>query len=348
LSVAAIDELTEDAIAITFDVPSELEADYAFVQGQHVAIRAPEIGDDLRRSYSICSSAGSGVLRIAVKRLPRGRLSCHLKDHLRPGNRLEVMTPTGRFFTPLHPENEKRYVAIAAGSGITPIISIVATTLFVEPKSQFTLVYGNRSTNSIMFLEELADLKDRYPDRFALHHVLSGEPTGIDVMNGRIGREKIRRFAAHVLFPAKADEWFLCGPQDMVEEIAGTLAGLGVDRDHIHRELFYVGPSQPRNAPRSRSVAEVSRVTVMLNGRAVSFELPRGGDSILDALLSLRGDAPYACKGGVCGTCRGKLLDGHVELDRSYALEERELREGFILMCQARPQSDAVLIDVDV
>jgi ring-1,2-phenylacetyl-CoA epoxidase subunit PaaE len=338
-----VEGLTDDAIAITIDVPGELRAEYEFVQGQHLAVCAPAIDDDVRRSYSICSSAGSGELRIAVKRLPGGILSTYLHEQLRPGDALDVMTPTGHFFTQLDPGQAKHYVAIAAGSGITPIMSIAATTLSVEPPSRFTLLYGNRTARSVMFLDELADLKDRYLDRFALHHVLSREGGDADLLHGRIDGEKLRVFIEGVLAPV--DEWFLCGPEAMLEELRATLLDLGVESPRIHRELFYAGP--PATAGGETIAGGLARVTVVLDGRVSSFEMPRGGQSILDAAMQVRSDAPYACKGGVCGTCRARVLEGRVELDRAFALDDDERAAGFILTCQAHPVTESVRVDYD-
>jgi ring-1,2-phenylacetyl-CoA epoxidase subunit PaaE len=338
-----VERLTDDAIAITFDLPDELRAEYEFVQGQHVAVCASAVDDDVRRSYSICSAAGSSELSIAVKRLPGGILSTYLHEQLRPGDALDVMTPTGHFFTQLDPGHEKHYVAIAAGSGITPIMSIAATTLSVEPASRFTLLYGNRAARSVMFLDELADLKDRYLDRFALHHVLSREAGDGDLLHGRIDGDKLRVFVEDVLAPA--DEWFLCGPEAMLDELRATLLDLGVDKHCIHRELFYAGP--PATAVHETATAGLARVAVILDGRASSFEMPRSGKSILDAAVEVRPDAPYACKGGVCGTCRARVLEGEVELDRAFALEDDELAAGFILTCQAHPVTESVRVDYD-
>jgi ring-1,2-phenylacetyl-CoA epoxidase subunit PaaE len=347
LRVAGVEALTDDAVAITFDVPEELRAAYAFVQGQHVAISTPELDDDLRRSYSICSRANSGKLCVAVKRLPGGAFSTYAHERLRPGDALDVMTPTGRFFTALDSANEKHYVAIAAGSGITPIMSIAATTLELEPRSRFTLFYGNRATRSIMFLEELADLKDRHLDRLALYHVLSREQNEIELLHGRLGGSKLRQFCDGVLVPGEVDDWFLCGPAPMLEELQETLGTFGVDATRIHRELFYAGPPALTTEGPGVPCTETSHVTIVLDGRAAVFEMSRTGVSILDAAVAVRSDAPYACKGGVCGTCRARVLEGEVKLDRAYALEERELADGFILTCQSHPASENVRIDFD-
>lgn len=343
LRVAAVERLTDEAIAITFDVPDELRAEYDFVQGQHVAVCAPAVDDDVRRSYSICSAAGSGELRIAVKRLPGGILSTYLQEQLRPGDELDVMTPAGRFSVPLDPTRPRHYAAVAAGSGVTPIMSIAATSLALEPASRFTLLYGNRTARSVMFLDELADLKDRYLDRFAVHHVLSRETGEADLLHGRIDGDTLQAVVDRVLAPV--DHWFLCGPGSMLDTLCSILLDLGVDKHCIHRELFYAGP--PATAAGEAATTGFAHVTVVLDGRASSFEMPRSGTSILDAAMEVRPDAPYACKGGVCGTCRARVLEGEVELDRAFALEDEELEAGFILTCQAHPVTESVRVDYD-
>jgi ring-1,2-phenylacetyl-CoA epoxidase subunit PaaE len=339
-----VERLTDDAIAIRFDLPDQLRAEYEFVQGQHVAVCAPAAADDVRRSYSICSVAGSGELRIAVKQLPSGILSTYLHEQLRPGDELDVMTPAGRFSVQLDPTRQRHYVAVAAGSGITPIMSIAATSLAVEPASRFTLLYGNRTARSVMFLDELADLKDRYLDRFALHHVLSRETGEADLLHGRIDGDKLRAVVDRVVAPV--DHWFLCGPEPMLNTLGSILLDLGVDKHCIHRELFYAGPPAATAAGET-ATAGLAHVTIVLDGRASSFEMPRKGKSILDAAMEVRPDAPYACKGGVCGTCRARVLEGEVALDRAFALEDDELAAGFILTCQAHPVTASVRIDYD-
>ena len=350
LRVGEVDRLTADSVAITFDVPDDLRDAYRFTQGQHVAIRCDLGGRGVRRNYSICSPASSGRLRIGVKQLPRGAFSGYACERLQAGDVLEVMTPAGRFFTPLDPANAKHYVAIAAGSGITPVMSLIASTLEAEPRSQVTLLYGNRMTSSIMFGEELADLKDRYLGRFCLLNFLSREPQESSVLSGRIDRAKLARLFATILPPGDVDEWFLCGPFEMVQETRAVLAGAGVPSGRIHTELFHVG-ALPSRAPAVTEPAAAadgrSAVTVRLDGRATSFELARHGEPILDAVLRVRQDAPYACKSGVCGTCRAKLLEGTVDMERAYALEQDDISSGYVLTCQSHPASGTVILDYD-
>jgi ring-1,2-phenylacetyl-CoA epoxidase subunit PaaE len=349
LRVAAVEPITEDAVAIEFEVPAELADEYRFLHGQHVSLRCTDIGDDARRSYSICTTAGSQRLRVAVKRLPGGVFSAHAHERLRPGDVLEVVTPTGRFNTPLDPAQARHYAMIAAGSGITPILSILSTVLETEPRSSVTLIYGNRNVASIMFLEELEDLKNLHADRFALYHVLSREEQEVELFNGRIEGERLRAFLDHIVAPSGVDEWFICGPREMIDSTRAQLADRGVEAQHVHFELFHTG-EQPRLSEPSTSTAsaeDVAQITIVLDGRSSTFALSRRGERVLDAALRVRPDAPYACKGGVCGTCRAKLVEGTVEMEQCYALEQSEVDAGFVLACQSHPTSDRVVLDFD-
>jgi ring-1,2-phenylacetyl-CoA epoxidase subunit PaaE len=350
LRVAELERLTDDAVAITFEVPDELREDYRFIAGQHLSLRCTIAGDDVRRNYSICAPATSGKLRVGVKRLPGGVFSSYAMERLRVGDVLEVLTPSGRFFTPLDPAQAKHYGAVAAGSGITPILSILATALEVEPRSRATLVCVNRSANNVMFLEDLEDLKNRYLDRFHLIHVLAGEEMEVDLLSGRLDTDKLNALLDTLVPPRDVDEWFLCGPLDLTDVVRDTLLARGVAPEHVHRELFYadaapVTPARPsREGP---GAGPGSTVSVVLDGRRSSFTLDPAGEPILDAALRLRGDAPYACKNGVCGTCRAKVIQGRVEMTRNFALERDEVEQGFVLTCQAHPASDEVVVDFD-
>ena len=356
LRVATVEPVTDDSVAITFEVPEDLREDYAFIAGQHLTIRTELAGDDVRRSYSICSPAGSGVLRIAVKRLPDGAFSAHALDVLRPGDVLEVMTPSGRFFTELDPANRKHYVCVAAGSGITPVLSIVATTLATEPLSSVTLVYANRTQRSVMFLEEVEDLKDSHPERFQLIHVLSREPQEVELFSGRLDAARMGRLLEGVVPPDAVDEWFLCGPHVMVSDLRKLLVSEGVPKKAIHAEIFHVEPSgrAPAAGLRRTTGGRVpsadetgARVTITLDGRTSSFRLASDGPAVLDAALAVRADAPFACKGGVCGTCRAKVLEGSVTMDTNWALEPDELEKGYVLTCQSHPTSERLVVDYD-
>ena len=351
LRVASVERLTDDAVASTFDVPPELREEFRFQAGQHVSIRSPVVGDEVRRNYSLCAPATSGRLRIGVKRIPDGVFSGYVAERLRPGDVLDIMTPTGSFSTALDASQRKRYGAIAAGSGITPVLSILGTALEVEPGSSAVLIYVNRTTLSIMFLEDLEDLKDRYPDRFQLIHVLDEEPRDIEILSGRLDAGRLGRILDGLVLPDDVDEWFLCGPLPMTDVAREVLLARGAEPDRIHRELFFVGPP-PAAGDRIPAAAEPepstgASVTVMLDGRSQSFVLPEDGASILDATLRYRADAPFACKNGVCGTCRAKVVEGKVRMDANYALEPADVDAGYALACQSHPAADRVVIDFD-
>ena len=349
LRVAEVEPLTDDAVALTFAVPDDLRGLFSFSPGQHIALLHPDHGDELRRSYSICSPAG-GSLRVAVKRLPGGIFSRFVHEELRPGDQLHVLPPSGRFTTAVDPTRPRHRVAIAAGSGITPVLSILASVLSAEPASACTLVYGNRTTNSIMFIEELEDLKDRYPERFQMIHVLSREPQAVPLTEGRVDGPKLERLLDNLIPPDDVDEWFVCGPFSMVEAARATLRERGVATGAIHTELFHaedpkvVTEVAPQDGAPS---AELALVTVVLHGRRTEVRVPQAGTSILDAALAVRPDAPYACKGGVCGTCRCRLLEGDVRMDHVYALEDDEVASGLRLACQSHPLTDTVTLDFD-
>ncbi|MGH3472655.1 MAG: 1,2-phenylacetyl-CoA epoxidase subunit PaaE [Nocardioidaceae bacterium] len=348
LRVCDIRPLTDDAVCVTFAVPPELAAEFDFTQGQHLNIRTSLAGDDIRRSYSICAPAGAGTLRIGIKVLPGGHFSGFAAGGLKVGDVLDVMTPMGRFFTPLDPEQDKHYVAIAAGSGITPIYSIVATTLAREPKSRVTLLFANRTSRTVMFLEELEDLKDSYPGRFHLIHVLSREAQDSELLSGRLDAARLTKITETLVPTETVDDWFLCGPYDMVSELRDALLAQGVDRAHVHSELFHVDTAPPpRRDERPSEPGHGSEVTIVLDGRRSTFKLATNDVPILEAALRVRSDAPFACKGGVCGTCRAKLVEGSVEMDTNYALEPEEIEKGYVLTCQSHPTSDTVVLDYD-
>jgi len=350
LRVASVERLTDDAVAVTFDVPPELREEFRFQAGQHVSIRSPVVGDDARRNYSICAPATSGRLRIGVKRIPDGVFSSYVAERLQPGDFLDIMTPTGSFSTALHAGQRKRYGAIAAGSGITPVLSILSTALEVEPGSSAVLIYVNRTTLNIMFLEDLEDLKNRYPDRFQLIHVLDEEPLDVEILSGWLDADRLGRILDCLVLPDDVDDWFLCGPLPMTDVAREVLLAHGAREQHIHRELFFVGPppaAGSRAAAPLEEPATGASITVLLDGRSQSFVLPEDGASILDATLRYRTDAPFACKNGVCGTCRAKVVEGKVRMDANYALEPAEVAAGYVLACQSHPAADRVVIDFD-
>lgn len=349
LRVAAVDRLTDDAVAVTFDVPEHLREAFRFRAGQHLTVRAPQLEGDVRRTYSICAPATGGVLRIGVKRIPDGVFSAFVGERLAPGDELDVMTPLGTFSPELDPAQARRYVAVAAGSGITPVLSILATALAVEPHSTAALVLANRRPSTIMFLEELEALKNTYPDRFQLLHVLKEEGPEVELLSGRLDPERLGRILDTLLPPDDVDAWYLCGPLALTESVRGVLLDRGVDAGRVHRELFHVGeaPAPRRRAASVDGPLEGSAVTVVLDGRSTTVTVPRDGESVLAATLRARPDAPFACTNGVCGTCRARVLEGAVEMDTNYALEPDEVARGMVLTCQSHPVTDRVVVDYD-
>lgn len=347
LKIKNIQRETPGAVVVSFDVPHELKHLFNFEQGQNITLRIIIEGEEVRRSYSICTAPFEDTLSVAVKKLEGGRFSSYVNEHLQKGDTMEVLPPTGRFNTPLSSENRKNYLAFAAGSGITPIISIIKTSLYMEPLSRFTLVYGNRSRGSIMFFEELAGLKNRYVDRFNLVHILSREIIERPINNGRIDQEKMNELRRVINYQLM-DEIFICGPLAMLNSVREYLEKLGIDHRRIHYELFSTpGFEQPPPAAVPGITAKESNIVLTLDGISMSFNMPAGEDSILDAALKQGADLPFACKGGVCATCRAKLLAGKVKMDVNYALEEEELAAGFILTCQSHPLTELVEIDYD-
>jgi ring-1,2-phenylacetyl-CoA epoxidase subunit PaaE len=288
-------------------------------------------------------------LRVAVKRLPGGTFSAYAFEQLKPGETMEVVTPIGHFNTPLDASRATSYVMIAAGSGITPILSILSTILAVEPLSSVTLIYGNRSVKDIMFLEELEDLKNEHPERFALYHVLSREEQEVQLFHGHIDAPRLNMFLDQLVPVDDIDEWFLCGPRDMIEAARSVLLERGVGAEHLHAELFHAddAPRPTRDSVASATSSGDAEVTIILDGRSSTFPVAPDGERILDAALRVRADAPYACKGGVCGTCRAKLVSGSVEMDQHFALEQREIDAGFVLACQSHPTTPTVVLDFD-
>jgi ring-1,2-phenylacetyl-CoA epoxidase subunit PaaE len=349
LIVAAVDHDTKDSIVVSFTVPEHLAEAYKFVQGQFVTIKVHIGGEELRRSYSICSAVQDNRLRIAIKRAHGGRVSSWLVENLKPGDMIEVMPPDGLFHVPLSGAHKKQYLAFAAGSGITPIFSIIKTTLITEPESSFTLFYGNRATESVMLREELSELKDVFMDRFSLIHVMSREHQDVDMLNGRITRDKAAQLI-HDWCPVQSiDTIFLCGPQQMVSEVREALQQAGVPDARIMVELFTAdGAAAARAvAAPAADAGPTCSVTVIADGRRHAFRMHPANESILDAALNEGIDLRHSCKSGVCATCRAKLVEGNVTMDVNYALREDELARGFILTCQSHPLTDTVVVDFD-
>jgi ring-1,2-phenylacetyl-CoA epoxidase subunit PaaE len=345
LRVAGVDRLCDDAVAVTFDVPEDLRADYDFRPGQYLTLRQRTADGEERRSYSICAPAGN-PLRVGVRRVDGGLFSEWLVDRLEAGDEVEVGRPAGSFTPELAPG--VHHGLIAAGSGITPVLSIAASVLAAHADTSVTLLYGNRRTDTVMFTEELADLKNSYGPRLHLLHVLSREPMEAEIFTGRLDAEKLRTLLGALVDVEGVDQWWLCGPLGMTADAVDVLTALGVLKRRVHRELFYVDEPPPELHRADETVAdgETSEVTVVLNGRSTTLTLPRGVN-VLDAAQKVRGDLPFACKGGVCGTCRAKVTDGDVTMRRNFALEDDEVEAGFVLTCQTRPVSDTVTVDFD-
>jgi ring-1,2-phenylacetyl-CoA epoxidase subunit PaaE len=340
LTVASVDRLTEDSAAVTFDVPAGLRETFAFAPGQSLTIRR----GDQRRSYSICAPAGSAP-RIGVREVAGGAVSGWLVHEARAGDVIEVQAPSGAFTPDLRTPGQ--HVLIAAGSGITPVLSIAGSVLAAHDESFVTLLYGNRRSDSVMFADEIADLKDSYPARICVIHVLSREPQEVDLFNGRLEPGKLRSLLPVTVNAGAVDHWWLCGPFAMVEGAIGVLGELGVTRDRIHRELFYVEDAPPEQAKHADApVGPGAEVTVLLEGRSSTATIPPG-TPILDGAQRVRPDLPFACKGGVCGTCRALLVHGEVTMRRNYALEREELEAGYVLTCQSLPASDRITVDYD-
>jgi ring-1,2-phenylacetyl-CoA epoxidase subunit PaaE len=349
LSIAQVRPETRDAIAVTFDVPAALKETFRFTHGQHLTLRADIDGEDLRRSYSICSAVQDGDLRIAIKRAPGGVFSTWANATLKPGQVIDVMPPMGHFNAPLDPANRNRYLAFAAGSGITPILSIVKTTLHAEPASAFTLFYGNRASSAVIFREELAELKDRYLTRFNLAYVMSREQQDIELFNGRITREKCDQLFARWVDPADFDVAFVCGPDGMMRAVAESLEAHGMPNANIRIELFAASIPKHRHVAHARPVVgrQECDVTLIIDGRHLSFTMEKDKESLLDAGLRQGIDMRYSCRGGVCSTCRAKVIEGKVDMDVNFALEDYEIARGFVLTCQGYPATDKVVVDFD-
>lgn len=340
---------TREAVSVAFEVPPELEDSFRFTQGQYLVLRTELDGEEVRRSYSICTGVNDGELRVAIKQVPGGRFSSYANSTLEAGQTLDVMPPAGSFHVPLDAARHGNYLAVAAGSGITPILSIIKTTLEAEPHSRFTLIYGNRSSASALFREQLEDLKNRYLERLNLIYVFSREQQDVDLYNGRIDGGKCVELFSRWLDVKTLDAAFICGPQEMTETVRDSLKANGLAGERIHFELFGApGGDKAREArTAARQDSGVSRVSVIKDGRELSFELPRNTQNILDAGNAQGMDLPYSCKAGVCSTCKCKVVEGEVEMDANFALEDYEVAAGYVLSCQCYPLSEKVVLDFD-
>jgi ring-1,2-phenylacetyl-CoA epoxidase subunit PaaE len=354
LRISEIRKETTECISVVFEVPPSLRNDFRFNQGQSLTMRTTLNGEEIRRTYSICSSPLEDEWRVAIKKVDGGLFSTFANEQLKKGDTLDVMQPVGKFYTGLHPSHEKSYVAFAAGSGITPVLSLIKTTLATEPDSDFTLVYGNRNRSSIIFFEELEGLKNKYIERFNLVHILSREKTDAHINFGRITGDKLEDLSKIIDYTG-IDEYFICGPNEMIFVVKGFLEARGIDQKKIHFELFTT-PGQtksksqnPNPKIQNAEAGPVSKISIKLDGRAFEFDLSLTSDiTILDAALNQGADLPFACKGGVCCTCKARLLEGEVEMDVHWGLEEEEIKQGYILTCQSHPKTEIVVVDFDI
>ncbi|RMD73489.1 MAG: phenylacetate-CoA oxygenase/reductase subunit PaaK [Bacteroidetes bacterium] len=348
LRVAEVRRETAECVSVRFDVPEALAATFAWRPGQHLTLRHEVDGEELRRTYSLCSAPHEGEWRIAIKKVEGGRFSTWANERLEPGMTLDVMPPMGSFVLP-EDYHGKTFVAFAAGSGITPVMSMIKTALETDDTATFTLFYGNRTTDSVIFLEELEALKNKHLTRFALYHVLSREHPGADLFYGRLTPEKLMAFAGRLFQPETTDAFFLCGPGDMATALRQALVEqLEVPPARVHQELFTV-PGQETRQPKvdTSKLAASAVITATLDGQTFDFPLSQKSETILDAALKAGADLPFACKGGVCCTCKARVLEGEVEMDVNYGLEPDQVEAGYVLTCQAHPLTPRVRISFD-
>ena len=352
LKVKDVRPETADCVSVSLEVPSELEESFRFAPGQYLTFRRHFDGSEVRRSYSICSSPKDGELRVAIKKVEQGKFSTFAHGELKAGDILDVMPPMGNFTAKKTEAKHKEYLAFASGSGITPIMSIMKTVLEDEPNSSFTLVYGNRSKNSIIFREAIEALKNKYMLRLRVYHILSREYMDIPLFSGRINAEKCAEFCKTLIDISTIDEAFICGPEEMILSVRQQLIDLGMPSGHVHIELF-TSPDQPKASHEKWASSHkndngpASKVSITLDGTTFDMEVPFNGESILDAALKAGADLPYACKGGVCCTCRALVTEGEVEMEVNYALDEHEVQKGYVLTCQSHPRTERVVIDFD-
>jgi len=351
IKVADIYKETKDTVVITFDIPEDLQSTFKFKQGQHLTLRKEINGEDIRRNYSLCTSPIDNQWKVAVKTIRGGVFSNYAFNELKKGDELQVMPPHGEFYVEVDGTASNNYVAFAAGSGITPILSIIRTHLLLEPKSTFKLFYLNRMVKSIIFKEELEQLKNQFFGRFQVFYFLTKEKRDIPFLNGRFDKEKLAILTKTFIDIPDTNHAFICGPQDMIFLIRDELQAAGLDKDKIHFELFFTGSSEEEN----KHIAEVldekadgTKVTIIDGGKEFHFVMDDDFDNILDGALSAGADLPFACKGGVCSTCKCKVLEGEVKMKVNYALEEKEVAQNYVLSCQAVPITEKVVVDFDV
>ena len=353
LTIASVQPETDLAVRVGFTVPDELRDSFSYRQGQYLTLESEVDGEPVRRSYSICSGINDEQMQVAIKRVDGGLFSNFANDTLKAGDTIRVMPPQGTFFTELDAQSSRNYLFISSGSGITPVVSNIKSILEEEPSSKVTLLFGNQRSNSIMFKETLSFLKNRYLQRFHWVNILSREDQGSDVLNGRLNNRKGAELNQQLINLTSFDEYFICGPESMISEVSRGLRGAGVDEENIHYELFAASAEDARavvekhHARAKAFGGKVSDVTVMMDGRSIQMEVTADGENILDAGINQGMDLPYSCKGGVCSTCKAKLVEGEVDMDITHGLEDGEIEQGFILTCQAHPISDKVVVDFD-
>lgn len=356
LSVRRIEPDTPEAVVVTFAVPPELLETFGFTQGQYLTLRKTINGQDLRRSYSICAGVDDGELRVGVRKVKDGVFSNWIHEQLKPGDLISVMAPQGRFFVPLDPQAQRHHLGIAGGSGITPILSILKTVMVREPLSRFTLIYGNRALRSTMFKEELEDLKNRWMQRVVLHHVFSDEPTDSPLNMGVMNRDKLGEFLRTVVPARSVDHAYICGPFQMNDEAEAALQAAGVPEERIHIERFGVAQAPGASAGKGAGAvmhqaqpgdAETSRVVIVRDGLQREIVFSKDQPSILDAASAAGLEVPFSCTSGVCGTCRCKVIEGQVRMERNFALDKKEVEAGFVLSCQAHPLTERVVLSFD-
>ena len=350
LRVAEVKRETPDAVSVRFELPEELRETFTFRAGQHLTFRREIDGEELRRNYSVCVSPSEGVLKIGVKKIAGGAFSGWVNDELKAGDVVDVMAPHGSFCWAFDETARCEYVGFAGGSGITPVLSLLKTALAMEPHSRFTLLYGNRNSPGVMFLEEIAGLKDRYLDRLSVFHFLEEEEEEIDLFNGRLDRAKAEELLSTLVRPDNVDAFFICGPGPMMDAVEAALVAKGVDKPRILIERFTTGPLSAAQAAAARVLEEKAaglKMSVTLNGRRVQVAFDPEKHSILDNVRAAGLPAPFACKGGVCATCRAKVTAGEVSMKVNYGLSEQELAEGYVLTCQATPLTEGVSLTYD-
>ena len=352
LRVRAVQPDTEEAVVVSFEVPQKLQPVFGFTQGQYLTLRREIDGQDLRRSYSICAGVDDGELRVGVRKVAGGVFSNWINEHLKPGDTLQVMAPQGRFFVPIERQAQRHHLGIAGGSGITPILSIMKTVLAREPSSRFTLVYGNRRLRSTMFKGELDDLKDRYLTRLVLHHVFSDEHTESPLNMGVMDRAKIGEFLQVLVPPESVAHAYVCGPFQMNDEAEAALLAAGVPEERIHIERFGIAKKGGGHVgavlhQAHATDAAKARITIVRDGLQRDFLFSREQPSILDAASAAGLEVPYSCTSGVCGTCRAKLVEGTVRMERNFALDKKEVAAGYVLTCQAHPTTERVVLSFD-